>query len=132
MFREDVGRYPTTLEGLQALRAATSESNGWGGPYLRKLVPKDPWNMDFVYVALAAPEEGFLLYSKGSDKLTRSGGNDKDDINSWDEGMSWRVYYDGKRKRGERSYGFFKNIICFCLPFIALVCLGLAILNWRK
>src|ERR1700686_99568 len=42
-FRIDVGRYPTTEEGLQALTTAPANELNWGGPYLKKGVPLDPW-----------------------------------------------------------------------------------------
>ena len=42
-FRIDVGRYPTTEEGLQVLIVAPSNEPNWGGPYLKKGVPPDPW-----------------------------------------------------------------------------------------
>src|ERR1700745_1673854 len=42
-FRLDVGRLPTTEEGLAAVNTGTSGSPNWGGPYLKKAVPLDPW-----------------------------------------------------------------------------------------
>src|ERR1700757_5171365 len=42
MFRLDVGRYPTTQEGLIALRTKPAEIENWDGPYLKKDVPLDP------------------------------------------------------------------------------------------
>ncbi len=47
--RLDVGRYPTTAEGLQALREQPSGMENWSGPYLRKEVPLDPWGRPYVY-----------------------------------------------------------------------------------
>ena len=41
-FRLDVGRYPTTQEGLQALVQRPIGLERWDGPYLNKGVPKDP------------------------------------------------------------------------------------------
>jgi len=41
--RLDVGRYPTTEEGLKALREKPSDMTGWKGPYLPKEIPVDPW-----------------------------------------------------------------------------------------
>src|SRR5208283_4973653 len=41
-FRLSVGRYPTTSEGMQALRVNPG-ADLWDGPYLKKDVPKDPW-----------------------------------------------------------------------------------------
>lgn len=48
-FRLDVGRYPATGEGLQALMVAPAGVQGWGRPYLRKAVPPDPWGKPYPY-----------------------------------------------------------------------------------
>ena len=48
-YRLDVGRYPTTEEGLKALREKPSGAEGWQGPYLPKEIPTDPWNRAYVY-----------------------------------------------------------------------------------
>src|SRR4051794_22368399 len=43
-YRLDVGRYPTTEEGLNALMTAPPTAAAkWNGPYLKKGVPADPW-----------------------------------------------------------------------------------------
>src|ERR1700751_4679001 len=42
LFRLDVGRYPTTQEGLEALRVHPPSVENWDGPYLKKDVPPDP------------------------------------------------------------------------------------------
>ena len=42
-FRLDVGRYPTTEEGLAALMTKPDTAAKWNGPYLRRQLPKDPW-----------------------------------------------------------------------------------------
>jgi general secretion pathway protein G len=62
----DLGRYPTSNEGLAAL---TQKNNalGWNGPYLRGgLVPNDPWGHGYVY---RSPGERapFDIISLGSD-----------------------------------------------------------------
>eukprot|EP01036_Dinobryon_divergens_P055745 gene55745-74436_t len=43
LFKLDVGRFPTTEEGLQALTAKPGTANGWNGPYIKGSVPNDPW-----------------------------------------------------------------------------------------
>src|SRR5215203_4169924 len=48
-FRLDVGRYPTSQEGLVALQEGRGIP-GWDGPYLKKGVPADPWGRPFLYV----------------------------------------------------------------------------------
>jgi len=50
LFYLDVGRYPTTAEGLAALVKPNGAINGWAGPYLKGgVVPNDPWNNAYVY-----------------------------------------------------------------------------------
>ena len=48
-FRLDVGRYPTTEEGLAALRVKSSGVERWDGPYLPKEIPNDPWGGPYEY-----------------------------------------------------------------------------------
>jgi general secretion pathway protein G len=48
-FRLDIGHYPTSEEGLQALIAQPSGEQNWAGPYLKKGVPADPWGRPYVY-----------------------------------------------------------------------------------
>ncbi|MBM4255909.1 MAG: type II secretion system protein GspG [Deltaproteobacteria bacterium] len=67
-FRLDVGRYPNSQEGLQALLERPAGVERWDGPYLRegKGVPKDPWQNPYVY---RSPGErgAFDLFSYGED-----------------------------------------------------------------
>lgn len=48
-YRLDVGRYPTTEEGLGALLTKPPTAVKWNGPYLQKAVPVDPWSHPYVY-----------------------------------------------------------------------------------
>lgn len=48
-FRLDIGRYPTTEEGLAALIAKPANAPLWNGPYLKKNVPLDPWGHPYQY-----------------------------------------------------------------------------------
>jgi general secretion pathway protein G len=67
-FRLDVGRYPTTEEGLQALREAPADAEGWKGPYMTRPIPLDPWNNEFMYEYPGVDgDDSYLLYSYGSD-----------------------------------------------------------------
>jgi general secretion pathway protein G len=51
-FRLDVGRYPTTEEGLNALMTAPpAVAAKWNGPYRKKGVPLDPWGHAYQYRA---------------------------------------------------------------------------------
>jgi general secretion pathway protein G len=49
MYKLDVGRYPSTREGLKALVTRPQNAAGWNGPYLKSDVPQDPWNRDYQY-----------------------------------------------------------------------------------
>ena len=49
MYHLDTGMYPTTEQGLQALRVKPGDVNNWAGPYLPKDLPKDPWGHDYLY-----------------------------------------------------------------------------------
>lgn len=66
-YRLDVGRYPTTEEGLQALIAAPATAGvKWNGPYLKKGVPLDPWGNAYAYRAPGARGE-YEILSLGKD-----------------------------------------------------------------
>ena len=80
-FRLDVGRYPTTEEGLQALTKAPASAAGWGGPYLKKAAPNDPWGRPFIYAQPGTHGE-LDLSSHGKDG--REGGEGENaDITNW-------------------------------------------------
>ncbi|TFW13959.1 type II secretion system protein GspG [Massilia arenosa] len=66
-FRLDVGRYPTTEEGLNALMVAPQNAAGkWNGPYLKKGVPPDPWGHPYAYKAPGTKAE-YEVSSLGKD-----------------------------------------------------------------
>jgi general secretion pathway protein G len=48
-YKLDTGTYPTTDQGLRALREKPQDVNQWAGPYLQQELPKDPWGHDYVY-----------------------------------------------------------------------------------
>ena len=80
-FRLDVGRYPTTQEGLEALRRQPSGVQKWDGPYLKKEVPLDPWGKAYIY--LSPGEHGpYDLLSYGADGVP-GGEGDNRDVTSW-------------------------------------------------
>lgn len=76
----DVGQYPTTEQGLLALRTNPGVS-GWTGPYLRKEVPADPWGNPYIYRA-PGRSGGFEIIAYGSDGL-EGGTGDAADVESW-------------------------------------------------
>lgn len=79
-FRLDVGRYPTTSEGLSALRADAGIEN-WRGPYIKKEIPKDPWGREFAYTSPGEHDE-YDIVSLGADNMA-GGEADARDIVSW-------------------------------------------------
>lgn len=80
-YRLDVGRYPTTEQGLAVLVAKPADEPRWAGPYLAKAVPKDPWHNDYQYRSPGEHGEYDLL-SLGRDG--RPGGEGEDaDLTSW-------------------------------------------------
>ena len=82
LYHLEVGRYPTSNEGLKALVEKPAGVSVWNGPYLKKKrIPRDPWNNEYHYISPG--EQGvYDLYSLGSDNM--EGGEDNDaDIVSW-------------------------------------------------
>lgn len=85
-YRLDNDRYPTTEQGLGALRTLPTVGDvprNWKGPYLRKTVPLDPWRRPYVYVAPGQENpDTYDLYSLGRDGNTGGEGEDAD-LKSW-------------------------------------------------
>jgi general secretion pathway protein G len=80
-YRLDVGRYPSTEEGLAALLVAPANGAAkWNGPYLKKAVPPDPWGHPFQYRAPGAKGE-FEILSLGRDGQPGGSGEDADITN---------------------------------------------------
>jgi len=81
-FRLDVGRYPTTEEGLDSLMRKPSSADRWDGPYLRKEVPLDPWQKPYIYKS-PGDHGAFDLVSLGADGAQGGDGNNRD-VTSWE------------------------------------------------
>ena len=82
MFKLEVGRYPTTQEGLQALITAPTGVTNWNGPYWKKsTLPKDPWTNEYKY-ASPGQHGPYDVWSYGADGKEGGEGTDKD-ITSW-------------------------------------------------
>ena len=81
-FRLDVGRLPSSEEGLAALNTPPQGIASWEGPYLKKEVPLDPWGHPYMYVQPGTHQNDFDLISYGRDG--REGGTGEDaDITNW-------------------------------------------------
>lgn len=81
-FKLDVGRYPTTEEGLQSLRAKPGSSDRWDGPYLKKDVPMDPWQRPYIYHFPSQHGADYDLYSLGADGQ-EGGDGENADVTNW-------------------------------------------------
>jgi general secretion pathway protein G len=80
-YRLDVGRYPSTEQGLAALTSKPQNLERWAGPYLKRAVPPDPWGTPYIYKS-PGDHGDFDLLSLGSD--AQPGGNGESaDVASW-------------------------------------------------
>jgi general secretion pathway protein G len=82
-FRLDVGRYPTSEEGLQALRQKPGGLDRWDGPYLKKDLPLDPWSKPYNYKS-PGDHGPYDITSYGADGVP-GGDGDNRDITSWEQ-----------------------------------------------
>jgi general secretion pathway protein G len=80
-FSEDMGRYPTTDEGLAVLvKAPVKDAVRWKGPYLKYDLPTDPWGNPYHYRFPAVKSSAaFDIWSSGPDGIESS-----DDVGNWD------------------------------------------------
>jgi len=82
LYHLEVGRYPSSNEGLKALVEKPAGVSVWNGPYLKKKrIPNDPWNNEYHYIS-PGEQSVYDLYSLGSDNMEGGEGNDAD-IVSW-------------------------------------------------
>jgi general secretion pathway protein G len=91
LMKKDIGRYPTTNEGLDALLVAPPGASNWRGPYVPYgAIPTDPWNHAYIYYypAIYGNKE-FDLYSTGENGVDEKGKGD--DISNW-HGADARQY----------------------------------------
>ena len=80
-YRIDTGRYPSTEQGLAALNVKPADEARWGGPYLKKAVPSDPWGNPYQY-RMPGEHSEVDVFSLGRDG--RPGGTDTDaDLGTW-------------------------------------------------
>lgn len=81
-YRLDTDYYPSTAQGLEALRTLPGgepDPRNWRGPYLKKSIPLDPWGRPYVY---RSPGEvnptGYDLLTYGRDGRPGGAGEDED------------------------------------------------------
>ena len=80
-YRLDVGKYPSTSEGLNAL-VTNPGAQGWDGPYLKKALPNDPWMKPYQYQSPGSHGD-YDLFSYGADGAA-GGESENKDVNSWE------------------------------------------------
>ena len=84
LFHLEVGRYPTSSEGLNALITRPAGASNWNGPYLKKQqVLKDPWGNEYRYQQPGQEGRAFDISSLGSDN-SQGGEGEAQDVVSWE------------------------------------------------
>ena len=81
-YKLDTGIFPTTEQGLAALRTKPENVNNWQGPYLQKEIEPDPWGHVYVYKYPGEHGDDPDLISYGADGQPGGDGNNAD-IVSW-------------------------------------------------
>ena len=114
-FFHDVGRLPSTEEGLKALVDRPSSVSTWNGPYIRKDELVDSWGGDLKYAYPAVQGRlAFDLYSFGGNRIDDEGASD--DLSNW-------AYFDWKQYP---TRDFWNDalvwILVFDLPAFLVVC----------
>jgi general secretion pathway protein G len=83
LFKYDVGRYPTTEEGLEALVSAPEGVENWNGPYVKKTTKlTDPWGHPYNYRFPGTHGGEFDLYSYGA-HTDQAKSDEKPPIANW-------------------------------------------------
>ena len=77
VYKLDVGRFPTTEEGLDALINKPASGTGWSGPYIKGGVPMDPWGKPYKYTGTGA-NGGVEIISYGADGAPGGEGENAD------------------------------------------------------
>lgn len=81
LYRIDVGRYPTTSEGLRSLVQPSGSTASWNGPYLAKReLPRDPWGREYQYRS-PGQNGDFDIFSLGADNQPGGTGENADITN---------------------------------------------------
>jgi general secretion pathway protein G len=82
-YKLDTGLFPSTDQGLQALRVKPENMAQWDGPYLPKEVPTDPWGHPYLYKYPGDHGDEPDILSLGADGQPGGDGNNAD-IGSWE------------------------------------------------
>ncbi|HAN69408.1 MAG TPA: type II secretion system protein GspG [Halieaceae bacterium] len=83
MYKLDLGRFPPTDAGLEALVREPAGAKGWNGPYLRGTsVPDDPWGNAYNY-RFPGQHTAYDLFSYGADAAP-GGSGENADVTNWE------------------------------------------------
>ena len=83
IYKLDVGRFPSTGEGLDALMSKPGSAAGWNGPYLKAKVPLDPWKREYHYKYPGERAE-MDIFSYGANGNPGGEGEDSD-VGNWEQ-----------------------------------------------
>jgi len=115
------GRYPSQSEGLSLLVTGFPGETAKDSGYI-KVLRKDWWGRDYVYRFPSLHNtNGPDIYSLGEDGISKTGGNDPDDINNWSEGRPWSAYYSRPSLRDRLVPWFIGWGIVSMFAFLCLV-----------
>jgi general secretion pathway protein G len=82
-YRLDIGSYPPSTVGLQALVQNPNVAN-WNGPYLKKpAVPLDPWGRPYQYKCCPGDRSDYDIWTLGADAAPGGEGENRD-VTSWE------------------------------------------------
>ncbi len=87
-YKWDIGRYPDSDEGLQALFVpkGQADSDNYNGPYMEGAYEEllDPWGNPYEFRSPGdMNEDGFDLWSWGPDRSNNDGKASSDDVKNW-------------------------------------------------
>lgn len=81
-YRLHMGSFPSTEQGLEALRSNPTGSNRWRGPYVDGSIEPDPWDQPYQYRYPGSRNpNSYDLWSMGPDRQNGTA----DDIGNWEE-----------------------------------------------
>ena len=66
-YRLDNDKYPSSEQGLMALRAQPGDAPNWKGPYSSKDIPADPWQNEYLYESPGPDGQDYMIVSYGAD-----------------------------------------------------------------
>lgn len=82
MYKLDTGAFPSTDQGLAALRVKPEGLTQWNGPYLQQEIPNDPWGHPYVYKFPGTHGDEPEVFSYGADGQPGGEGTNADVV-SW-------------------------------------------------